>query len=195
MTKSDVRKLVKQKIKEGKTKQQTFDEIIELSDMPAEEIANMVKVIPTLASRQKNKTLNVILIVFLSLTVLAKILSGIPIILQNGIKWIPVLFLLPAINVLLLWGVATYRANFHRVVAVFTILGLFNSLIKSIGVPFNYLLLSDFAFYAVLIILGFYCQSKLTPGYDKMKERYISSEGETMIRDKFVFDDIRKNDA
>jgi len=195
MTKREAQKLVQQKIKEGKTQQQTFDEIIELSDIPAEEIAAIVKVIPTLDSRRKYKTLNVILIVLLSLTVLSKIISGIPIILQNGITWIPVLFLLPAINVLLLWGVATYKSNFHRFVAIFTILGILNSLSKIIGVPFNYLLLIDFAFYAALIILGFYCQGKLTPGYDKMKERYISSDGETLIRDKFVFDDIRKNGA
>jgi len=195
MTKREVRKLVQLKIKEGKTQQQTFDEILELSDMPAEEIANIVKVIPTLASRQKNKIFNVILIVLLSLTVLSKIISGIPIVLQNGLKWIPILFLLPIINVLLLWGVATYKANFHRFVAIFTILGILNSLSKIIGVPFNYLLLIDFSIYAVLIILGFYCQSKLTPGYDKMKERYLSNEGDTLIRDKFVFDDIRKNGA
>ena len=195
MTKREVRKLVQLKIKEGKTQQQTFDEILELSDMPAEEIANIVKVIPTLESRQKNKIFNVILIVLLSLTVLSKIISGIPIVLQNGLKWIPILFLLPIINVLLLWGVATYKANFHRFVAIFTILGILNSLSKIIGVPFNYLLLIDFSIYAVLIILGFYSQSKLTPGYDKMKERYISNEGDTLIRDKFVFDDIRKNGA
>ncbi len=152
MTKKEARQLAKQKIKEGKTQQQAFDEIKATSDRPAEEIADIVKAIPTLDARQKNKTLNYILIGLLALTILFKMLLGIPIVLQNGIIWLPIIFLLPIINILMLVGVSTFSTRAHWATGLFSLLALLRSLGDILGKPFEPLMLIDFALIGVLLL-------------------------------------------
>ena len=189
MTKKEVRQLAKQKIKEGKTQQQTFEEIKETSDRPSEEIANIVKQIPTLAARQKNKTLNYVLIGLLALTILSKMLAGIPIALQDGIKSLPIIFILPIINILMLWGVSTYSVGAHRVTGFLSLLALLRSLGDILGKPFEPLVLVDLVLIGGMLFLGFYLNNKLTPGYDIVKEKYTDSQGRTKLRNKIKFED------
>jgi predicted RNase H-like HicB family nuclease len=189
MTKKEARKAAKQSILDGKTKQETFETLKETSKLPTEDLAKIIQSIPSLNARQKYKTLNVVLIVLLSLTVLFKMLSGIPIVIQNGIKWFPILFILPIINVLLLWGVATFSAGSHRFVAIFTILGLLRSLGDLIGKPFEPLMLIDLAIAAGLIGLGFYLNSKLCPDFLTVKERYQNNQGQDRMRNVIKFDE------
>jgi hypothetical protein len=165
MTKKEVRKAAKQSILDGKTKQETFETLKETSKLPTEDLAKIVQSIPSLQARQKYKMPNMILIGLLTLTVLFKMMAGIPIIIENGIKWFPVLFILPIINILLLIGAATYTQNSHKWVAVFTILGLLRSLSDILGQPFEPLIIIDLTIAAGLIGLGFYLNSKLCPDY------------------------------
>lgn len=189
MTKKEVRKLAQQKIKEGKTQQQTFEEIKEESDRPAEEIAIIVKGIPTLAKRQKYKSLNSVLIGLLVLTIALKMNSGIPIVVEKGIKWFPIIFILPLINVFMLWGVSTFRASFHRFAAVLTMISVIRNLKHFLGESFEPMLILDLMIYGGIIFLGFYLQGKLTPGYATVKERYTNSEGQARLRNQIIFND------
>ena len=193
MTKKETRKAAKQSILDGKTKQETFEILKETSKLSTEDVAKIIQSIPSLSARQKYKTQNTILIVFLSLTILLKMLLGIPFIMQNGIKWLPMIFILPIINVLLLWGVATYSTGIHKLVAIFTIIGLLRSLPDMIGVPFEPLtfiaFFIDIAIAAGLIGLGFYLNSKLFSNYLTVKERYQNSQGQDRLRNVIKFED------
>jgi hypothetical protein len=189
MTKKEARKAAKKSILDGKTKQETFETIKETSKLPTEDLAKIIQSIPSLKARQKYKTLNLVLIVLLSLTVLFKMLAGIPIIIENGIKWVPVLFILPIINILLLIGVYTYSPNSHKWVAIFTILGLLHSLSDILGQPFEPLILIDLTIAAGLIGLGFYLNSKLCPDYLIVKERYQNNQGQDRLRNVIKFDE------
>jgi predicted RNase H-like HicB family nuclease len=189
MTKKEVRKVVKQSILDGKTKQETFETLKETAKLPTEDLAKIIQSIPSLQARQKYKTLNMILIGLLSLTVLFKMMAGIPIIIENGIKWFPVLFILPIINILLLIGVATYSQSSHKWVAIFTILGLLRSLSDILGQPFEPLIIIDLTIAAGLIGLGFYLNSKLCPDYLTVKERYQNNQGQDRLRNVIKFND------
>jgi hypothetical protein len=73
MTKEEVRKAARQSILDGKTKQETFEELKGTSYRSWKstvDLAKIIQKIPTLQVRKKYKTLNVILVVILSLTVL-----------------------------------------------------------------------------------------------------------------------------
>lgn len=189
MTKKEARKAAKQSILNGKTKQETFEELKGTSKLPTEDLAKIIQTIPSLKVREKYRTLNIILIVLLSLTVLFKMLAGIPIIIENGIKWFPVLFILPIINILLLVGVATYSPSSHKFVAIFTIIGLLRSLGDLIGKPFEPFMLIDLSIAAGLIGLGFYLNSKLCPDYLTVKERYQNNQGQDRMRNVIKFDE------
>ena len=187
MTKRELRKSVKRSILDGKSKQEVFQELKETSKLPTEDLAKIIQSIPSLNARQKYKTLNIILIVLLSLTVLFKMIAGFPIILENGIKWLPILFLLPIINILLLVGVVTYYPNSHKWVAIFTILSLLRSLSVIFGQPFEPFIIIDLVIAAGLIGLGFYLNSKLSPEYLTVKELYQNRQGQDRLRNVIKF--------
>ena len=189
MTKKEIRKVAKQSIFDGKTKQETFNELERTSELSPEKLAKIIQKIPTLQARKKYKVLNIILIVLLSLTVLFKMMAGIPIIVANGIKWIPILFLLPIINVLLLIGVTTYRPNSHKLVALFTFLSVLQYIGNIFGKPFNPLILIDFAIFAGLIVLGLYLNYNLCPDYSSNEECYQDSRGKYHLMIIIKFED------
>jgi hypothetical protein len=116
-------------------------------------------------------------------------LAGVSIILVNGIKWFPVLFLLPIINIFLLIGVASYRPNYHKFVTIFTILGLFQLIGNIWGEQFEPLILIDLTIGAGLIGLGFYLNLKLFPDYSIVKEHYQDSQGKHNVRDAIKFEE------
>jgi len=189
MTKKEVRRAAKQSILNGKTKQETFEELKMTSYRSAEDLAKIIRNIPSLKARKKYKTLNNILIVLLSLTIAFKIMAGIPIIIENGIKWIPILFLLPIINILLLIGIATYSPGGHKAVALLTLLGVFQLIGNIVGKPFEPFILIDFAIAAGLIGISLYLNSKLFPDYLTVKEHYQNNMGQKKLRDVIKFED------
>lgn len=189
MTKKEVRKAAKQSILECKTKQETFETLKATSKLPIEDLAKIIQTIPSLQARQKYKTQNMILIGLLSLTVLFKMMAGIPIIIENGIKWFPILLILPIINILLLIGVATYSQSIYKAVAFFTLFGLLRSLSDILGQPFEPLIIIDLSIAAGLIGLGFYLNSKLCPDYTIIKEKYQNNQGQDRLRNVIKFND------
>jgi len=189
MTKKELKKAIKQSILSGKTKQETFENFKEESQLSYEEIAKIVDLYPTLQAREKYKPLNIILIALLSLTILFKILVGVLFIIVNGITWLPVLFIFPIINILFLIAIATYSHDSHKWLAIFTILALFREIPNMLGEAFGPLTLIDLAIYAGLIGLGFYLNSKFYPNYLTVKERYTDNQGEMRMRNVVKFED------
>lgn len=189
MTKRELRKAVKQSILDGKLKQEIFQELKDTSKNPPEDLAKIIQSIPSLTARQKYKILNSIFIGLLLLTILFKMMTGIPIVIKNGIKWLPILFVLPIINILLLIGVLTYSSNSHKWVAFFTILGLLRSFSDILGQPFVPLIIVDLTIAAGLIGLGFYLNYKLCPEYLTVKERYQNNQGQDKMRNVIKFNE------
>lgn len=188
MTKRNARKAAKQSILDGNSKQETFDTLKETSKISTEDLAKIVQSIPSMNARKKYKTSNMVLIILLSITILIKVLAGIPLVLQLGFKWFPLLFILPIINILLLVGIATYAAGIHKLVAILTILGVIRT-IQTIEGQFEPVMLIDFALAAALIGLGFYLNSVLCPKYWSVKEVYQNEEGQNRMKHVIKFED------
>jgi len=189
MTKTEIRRAAKVRILNGKTKQETFDELKEHYDS-AENLAKIIQGIPSLKAREQTKTWNIVLIILLSLTVLFKLITGISLIAELGTSWLPLLLIMPLINVILLIGVITYSAGIHKAVAIFTIIGLLNSLkhlSNASGDPLSNLI--NIVIAAGLIALGFYLNSVLSSEYRVGKESYHNEQGKLEFRDVITFED------
>lgn len=189
MTKREARKIAKENILQGKTKQETFEMLKESSDLSAEDLAKIIQLIPSMQARKKYNALNVILIVLLSITILFKILAALPSFIGRDAIWFPLIFLVPLINVLLLIGVVIYSAGSHKLVAILTILGLVRMVTNLSNIQFEPLMLIDFGMAAALIGLGFYLNAKLSPEYSKFKEYYQNDQGQDRMRMVIRFED------
>tara|TARA_B110000211_G_C13846582_1_gene450301 strand:+ start:68 stop:640 length:573 start_codon:yes stop_codon:yes gene_type:complete len=190
MTKKEIRKAAEEKIKSGKTRQESFTEIkAEATKMKAEDIAKIIRYIPTLDSRNKYKTPHTILLILLGISILFKMIAGLPIVLEKGINWLPIIFLLPIINIVLTYGVATYKGQFYKYIGIFTAISLVNGLKEIIGVDFDSLLLIDFSLAGGLIGLGFYLNSKMTSDFKTVKEKYTNQKGQARLRNILRFED------
>ncbi len=189
MTEKELKKLAEQKIKEGKSRQETFEELREESKDKSEKIAKIVRFIPTLENREKYKTAQIILLVTLVITILSKILTGLSIVIEMGINWLPVMFLIPILNMVLTYGVAKYKGQYYRLVGIFTILGLIRSLKGVLGTTFEPLVFIDLCIAAVLIGLGFYLNAKMVSEYQTVEEKYTNQQGQSRVRNKIKFVD------
>lgn len=189
MTIKEAKKAALQIILEGKTKQETFETLKVTSKLPYEELADIIEPIPSLSARNKYKRLNTILVMLLSFTVLIKIIAGVPLLIENGIEWFPVLFLLPIINVIILRGVLKFEVGIHKYAAIWTIIGILNSLKDIIDKPFEPLMIIDFGIYGGIIGLGFYLNNKLCPDYLTVKEHYQNNQGQDKMRKVIKFED------
>jgi hypothetical protein len=182
-------KIARKQIAEGKTRQETFDTLMADHKLPSVEFATIIQGIPSLQSREKYKTANGILMTLIILTIVFKLIAGIFLVMENGLMTLPILLILPLLNIYLLWGVLNFRPGAHRVVAIFTILGIVRSLQQVIGQAFDPILLLDFAIAAGLIGLGFYLNTKLHPAYKTVRESYLNSEGYELDRYVIKFEE------
>lgn len=189
MTKKEIKKIAIKKINEGKTRQDVLTEIREETQAPIADIAGVLKFIPSKQTKEKYKVANSILLGILTLTILSKLIMGIPIVMENGIKWLPVLFLVPLINVLLAYAVATYKGEIYRWVAIFTILSLLRSTPKLFDGEMDLLKLIDLTVAGLLIFLGFYLKGKFAGDYETKREYYINDLGERRGKDVIYFND------
>lgn len=190
MNKKEIKKSAISKIKEGKTRQQAFEEIRDETKESAEDIAKIVRFIPTLQARKKFKIANTILGIILILTVLIKMLAGLPIILElGGAQYLPLLLLLPIINIILTIGVFRYNGSYYRLVIFLTIIGLLNSMKYIIGEEFDPLILIDLGIAGVLIGLSSYLGNKLVSSYDLTKVKHKTDSGKVRIKQVIRFND------
>lgn len=189
MTKSALRKTAKRTISDGKTKQETFDELSLVSSIPLADLSLIIRRISSIPARNKYRILNYVLVIFLSLTVAVKMLESIPTIVEKGLFWIPIIMIYPAINILLLVGVASYNYLAYLWVAILSILGLLGVFLKFAQYPSLTLFIVDVAFMIIFIFLAFFLKAKLFPYYVTKKEMYQNELGENRMRYVFRFVD------
>ena len=187
MTDREIRKAAKQSILNGKTKQETFEELKGKNYKSAKKTANIIQKIPSLRARSRYKIQYIALIVLLSIVVLVKMKTVLPFIIENEM-WILVIFLLPIIiNIFV--GIARYRQNSYITV---TLLSYFWQLILGVELvnnTFKPLLLIDIAIAAGLIELSSTLNSKLFPEYLTAKEPYKNKHGQNRQRIVIKFED------
>ncbi len=189
MTKREVRKIAKRSIADGKSKQDTFNDLNELKKIPMEDLAQIIKKISSFKVRSKYRILNYILIILLSLTIALRILAAIPEVLEKGLTWLPVILILPAIYILILIGVASYNYGSYLLISILAILGLLGVLLNYSTYDSLLLYFADILYASLFSFLVLFLKAKLFPLYQTKKEIYQNEFGENRMRYVFQFED------
>ena len=194
MTLKEVKKEAKHYILEGQSKQETFEQLKKKADgsVPVDKIVRVVESIPSLQARKKYGIWNTILIALLGITVLGKVLTAFSMIENIGMAGTPFILLLPLINVLLLWGVATYTPGTYIAAAVLagiSITGLWKNAGKLHADPNHWLLLINFIIMLGIIVLGIFLHFKLFQSHRIESEQYFDEEGKVRYRSQIRIDD------
>jgi len=189
MTKKQIRKLVLLKVKEGKSQQEIFEEIKQQVRKPANEIAQLVRNIATLKNRDKYKVPHAILVLLLSVIVLFKLIAGVLVVLENGWSWWPMIFIYPFLNILITYGILTYKGAYFRFAIVLMSFGLIGILLRLFTDSFEPIVLIDVVIAASIIGLCLYLNKNMFPDFKTIKEKYNNTEGKTRLRLKITFNE------
>lgn len=189
MTKKEIRKIATRKLNEGKKRQQVLTEMTEETQAPVADIAGVLRYTPSRRTKKKYKLVNSLLLTILIVTVILKLAIGIPIVLKNGIQWLPVLLLIPLVNIILSYGVATYKGHIYKWIAIYSAISLLKSLPAFFTDGLNFLETIDLVIIGLLIFLGLYLNRKFAAGYKIKREYYINDLGQRRGRDVIFFND------
>jgi len=184
MTNDDLRKLAKEKINLGKTRQQTLEELIVETNKSEIEIAKLVRFIPTLEAREKFKAANTLLGIILIILTFLNVFSAFT--WYPKFEWLPLIF--PIISVFLVIGVFKFSGSIYQTISFFSIMISINGFHKSDNYN-QVVLIINFLIAAILIVLSAYLRSKLVSNYEKKKEWVTNNEGKSVMVDKVYFNE------
>ncbi len=192
MKEKELRKIARQKIREGKNSQQAFEEIV--SEFPSEKvlgIADIVKEIPTLKTRRKLKKWTNLFICLFSATFGYAIFLKFSSFIENKDSYWDFFFLilLTIFLAFLIWGTLTYYRHAYQVAAGMTFVYsniLWDSLLSK---DFSFSPFIWFVIAGIILIGGFIFHRKLTSNYTVEKEEYVNEEGFTRLKNRIIFND------
>jgi hypothetical protein len=193
MTKRQLRKEARAMILSGHNRQQTFEELQTKAKNPQEEIATIVRFVPSLEARQKYKWAQSTLIILLVLSVFFKLMAALPDLIEASIGAFVALLFLPLINVVMLIGVVSHWGGTYRFVAYLALIGVTRLISKPIDDMA--ILLAELFFAGTLASLGLLLHHKLVPDYVTIKEKYTNAQGQPRLRNRIVFDADRKGNS
>jgi len=125
LTSKQVRKAAEKKIEDGLGRQQAYDELAaEGTGLGAEELARIVRYVPSLATRAAYKVPHAVLLVLLWITAVGKSLIGLSMAIEQGWAYLPLALLLPAITVWIAADIARYRTRAYHTCAILVVIGL-----------------------------------------------------------------------
>lgn len=192
MNSRQIKKLVKQKIEEGKSRTDVVAEIREETKADLEKIAKITKLFIPLQSRTKYNGLNTTLGILLVVTALIKLLAIFSLFVDAN-KGVLIFALLvgPAINVAMAVGVFKYSQSIYNVIIALSALGV----VRSIGKieSFDAYVIFDYGLIAVIMGLSGFLAYKLNSGYEIKKSKYTAEDGTTKVKRKVVFNDVKIN--
>jgi hypothetical protein len=188
MKKSEIRNYAVDRIFEGKSRQETYLELKEDGVAKPEEIAEVVRYLPSLEMRKKNKIPYLALLVLLGLTVLFRILGVIGFLIEDLIALAVGYSLTTLIPIYFLYALGTYRM---KVLNVIVYLGVLGFLRIAIDLRFNNGILEiiDLVIVGLIAFLAFYLKSKMASPFEVVTEPYLDQQGNKKIKRLIVFKD------
>lgn len=187
MKKLELRRSFRARIEAGAKAQQVFDELRGPGNAVNEELADLVRFVPTLERRAEHRAGQWLLMGLIALAIAWKcnlVMSAVP---EKG--WPPVIFQ-AAFGIgygIALFGVAKYWRRAHSVVGFLAFLDLMH--LHDLGGGTEGTGLAVILLFGALAVSGFCLQRKLTPDYIKLKEPYRNAEGMDRIRELVRFGD------
>lgn len=189
MTKRQIRKEIKLGIQNGKSKQAVFDELNETCGLEPEVLAKLVQAVPSLEARHKYRILHRTFIILNIISILISMLALIPMIIQLGFMWMPIVFLIPLVNIILLISAILFNPRSHTSISFIGIISIIQSkdlILDNIKEP---AMLFSMAILIGIIVLGFYLNSKLCPSYKVVYETATNNSDEQSKKFKIQFEE------
>lgn len=117
MKPKELRHLVVDKVYQGKSFQEIFNELLEAYPGRERDIAEIVADVPTLAQRKKFGWLNIVLIILMAIIVTLKLLGALIVAQELGVFSLIINVILPTFYVIFLIGVVSWRTMYHKAAA------------------------------------------------------------------------------
>ena len=167
MSKQRVDKYAEKEVLNGKSHQEIFNHIASTSNFKVQEIAEIVRKIPTLEKRKQYQKLNTALLVILGLFVSDKILLSLVLLMEQESSITAII--LPVVSIFLFYGVFRFKRSVHLATGIFMIAGVLTSIIQFGKQP------DVFTIIGIIIpligaIIAFYLNTKLVSDYKFNKE-------------------------
>ncbi|MGQ3013807.1 MAG: hypothetical protein ACT6QS_08880 [Flavobacteriales bacterium] len=188
MTKKEIRSRAFQLMQEGKSKQEAFDELLPTAGQTADELAGIMRFIPSPRARERYLTVHIFLIIAMGIVILLKMLAGVSMFLDKPGASFILIFLLPALNVWFTYSLIRYQGSAYRLVAILAVLS-FIRIGPGIIRDFNLLALPELALVLSIAILGFFLNKRMVPAVTETRENYTDDYGRVRLRKKFILPD------
>ncbi len=175
-----IRELAKRKLKAGKSKQEVYEELSEQFNF-RNEVAEIVRFIPSNERKKKYEKWNIVYLVFLSLLTLIAFFAF-----NFGSLWYIFLIALVASK-----QYKYYNWNiFIGVISLISILSvaLYSGMDNGITTSWIIMVAVAIPITLVLIFAGIYLPKFITPNYREEKEKYTNNEGNERLRLVHFFD-------
>lgn len=189
MTKKELRRESLRLMQEGKSKQEAFDSLLPAAGHTADELADIIRFVPSPRAREKYLPAHIILIIALVITVLLKALAAVEMFIENsGVFTLLLIILLPALNVWFCYRLISWQGSTYRVVGTLALLSLLRVLAECIRNP-DILLLPELILVLAVSILSFFLGRHMVPPITETRENYTDELGRTRLRKKFTLPD------
>jgi hypothetical protein len=187
MTNREQRKLVRTRIEAGASPQQVYDELHGPGNAADEQLADLVRYVPTLERRAQYRTGQWVLLGLVCFVVAWKLSLVISAAVEKD--WSSVVFhsALAAGYATALFAVAKYWRKAHSLAGILAFLEVMQVHDRPAHVDGMNLLV--ILLLGVLAALSLYLQRKLTPDYIKLKEPYRNNEQQARLREVVRFGD------
>jgi hypothetical protein len=185
-SKRTIRKTAEQLVLAGKSRQQVYEELRPSSGLADEELANIIRYIPSTEARKRHLTAQTALIGLLVFTVLLKLLAAFGILLDNVTEMLPWVLFMPVVNIVLAIGVAMHRGMAYKMVALLTSIGLLQGAAAIFSSPL-WVILIELGLAAALIGFSLFLLKRMVPDHTTVKERYINAHGQERLRNVIRF--------
>lgn len=189
MKTKEIKSRAKESLKQGKTKQETYEELKMMTSTKPEEIAKILNGIPTNELKNKFKVYQILLLGLLGVTVLLKMLATLPLVMAGGSGSVFWIFVTPLVNIALFVGVLLYHKPSYNVVVWLTAIGLLRYSLGLMQTGFEWSNMIDYVLFGGIIALAVYLNKNMFTNYRVVRELYQNNQGQDRMRNIIRFDD------
>lgn len=182
MNSKELRKQVVDKIYEGKSYQEIYDELRAICKNREHDLAKLIGTVPSLQQRKQFWPFNVALIVLLAISIFLKVLVGFSLTEEFGAWALLSILIMPIIEVVLLVGVVAWKPIIYRPIGFIGCWSFLTSLKTLLTPPFDPWLIVSIVLIAGFIFLGFFLHQKLGGKYELGREKYRDANNNVQTR-------------
>ncbi len=188
MATTEQRKLIRSKIEAGTSPQQVYDELHGTGNAADEQLADLVRNVPTMERRATYRTAHMVMLALLAVVIVWKLGVDLPEAAQGRLVDVVYNSVWCAGYVVGFLGLLKYWRRAHALVGVLALFEVMGHG-QSKALPVGGMEVGGVAVLCAVAVLGIYLQRKLTPAYITVKESYMNTEGQKRLKQVVRFGD------